>query len=245
MMRILLVAGLVWGTLAVASEPVAYVNGEPITREELDRATGLAEILFSLSQQFPAFAQSLLLTEEGKALYRQTQKISSQLMRIENLLGSLQKDVLEKLILQRVQLQEARARSLTVDEKEVERRTEETLNQIYLYYALTEEEFAAGLLLQGDTLERFRNDIARQHRENLLLSALKAAVLAEITVSEEEIESSYNEDPERFVDEEGEPLPLSHVRERIAAILRAEKSEAHWQAWLAAARERAVVEINL
>ncbi len=228
MMRILLVAGLVWGTLAVASEPVAYVNGEPITREELDRATGLAEILFSLSQQFPAFAQSLLLTEEGKAF-----------------LARYERDVLEKLILQRVQLQEARARSLTVDEKEVERRTEETLNQIYLYYALTEEEFAAGLLLQGDTLERFRNDIARQHRENLLLSALKAAVLAEITVSEEEIESSYNEDPERFVDEEGEPLPLSHVRERIAAILRAEKSEAHWQAWLAAARERAVVEINL
>ncbi len=32
------------------------------------------------------------LTEEGKALYRQTQKISSQLMRIENLLGSLQKE---------------------------------------------------------------------------------------------------------------------------------------------------------
>lgn len=228
MMKILLAAGLVWGALAVASEPVAYVNGEPITREELDRATGLAEILFSLSQQFPAFAQSLLLTEEGKVF-----------------LARYERDVLEKLILQRVQLQEARARSLTVDEGEVERRTEETLNQIYLYYALTEEEFAAELLSQGDSLDRFRDDLARQHREELLLAALKAAVLAEVTVSEEEIESSYNENPERFVDEEGDPLPLSDVRDQIAMILRTEKESAYWQAWLAAARERAVVEINL
>ncbi|HEU67741.1 MAG TPA: hypothetical protein ENN53_00675 [Candidatus Acetothermia bacterium] len=228
MTRILLVACLAWGAVAAASEPVAYVNGEPITREELDQATGLAEILFSLSQRFPSFAQSLLLTEEGKGF-----------------LARYERDVLEKLILQRVQVQEARARGLTVDEGEVERRTEETLNQIYLYYDLSEEEFAAELLSQRDSLERFRNDIARQHRENLLLSALKAAVLAEITVSEEEIQSSYNEDPERFVDEDGEPLPFPHVRERIAAILRAEKEEAHWQAWLAAARSRAAVEINL
>lgn len=69
--------------------------------------------------------------------------------------------------------------------------------------------------------------------------------MAEITASEEEIESSYHGDAERFLDEDGQPLPVSHVRERIAAILRAEKGEAHWQAWLATAREQAAVEINL
>lgn len=132
MMRILLAAGLVWGSLALVSEPVAYVNGESIVREELDRAMRIEEILFSLSQQFPSFAQSLLLTEEGK-----------------DFLARYEWDTLEKLILHRIQLQEARARGLAIDEGEVERRTEETLAQIYLYYALSEEEFAAELLSQG------------------------------------------------------------------------------------------------
>lgn len=214
--------------LALASEPVAYVNGEPVTREELDRATALGEILFAVSQQFPTFAHSLLLTEEGKAF-----------------LSRYERDVLEKLVLGKIQLQEARVRGLPVDEAEIERKTKATLKQIFLYYRMSESEYAAYLLSQGDSLDRLRDDIARQHREKLLIAALKAALVAEIAVSEDEISAYYDEDPERFVDEGGKPLPYNAVRDRIAALLRQEKGEAVWQAWLSQARAQAQVEIKL
>lgn len=228
MTRLLLAAGIAWGVVALASEPVAFVNGEPITREELDQAAGLAGILLTLSQQFPVFAQSLLLTEEGKAF-----------------LARYERDVLEKLILRRIQIQEALRRGLGADEGEVSRRTEATLRQVYARYGLTEKEFAARLLAQGYTLAQFREDIARDHRENLLIAALKAALRAEIVVSDEEIRAYYDEDPGRFVDENGNPLSLDDVRDRIAALLRLDKEEAAWQAWLAQARQAANVEITL
>ena len=228
MTRILLIACVAFGVFARAGEPVAIVNGEPITRQELDRATDLAEILFSLSQQFPAFAQSLLLTEEGKSF-----------------LARYERDVLEKLILRRIQLQEAKARGLTADEGEVAERTQDTLAQVRAYYGFTEEELAAELLSQGYTLDQFREDIAHQHREKLLLDALKAAVMAEVTVSEEEIEAYYSKDPSRFVDDRGEVIPLEGVRDRIATTLLLAKGEAHWQNWLRQARERADVVIIL
>lgn len=228
MTRIFLIACITLGVVALAGEPVALVNGEPVSREELDRETGLADIVFFLSRQFPGFAQSLLLSEEGKAL-----------------LARYERDVLEKIIMERIQLQEARKRGLTVDEDEVNRRTQDTLDQIYAHYGLNEREFAAQLLAQGYTLDEYREDIARKHREKLLIAELKAALRAEITVSEEEIEAYYDEDPGRFVDDNGETLPLDRVRERIAALLRLDKEEAHWQDWITRSRSEANVEIKL
>ncbi len=228
MIRLVLALALVLGGVALARDPVAVVNGEPISREDLDRASGLAEIVFVLAQQFPAFAQTILLTEEGKAL-----------------VARYERDVLEKLILRRIQLQEAARRGLAADEDEVARRTDATLAQVCAHYNLTEDAFAAQLLTQGYSLAQYREDIARGHRENLLLAALKGALLAEIAVSDEEIQAYYDEDPLRFVDDDGNPLPLSKVWERIAAFLRRDKEEAHWLAWLRQAREGAKVEINL
>lgn len=229
MIRILILAApLILGVVSCASEPVAFVNGEPITREQLDGATGLGEVVFSLYQQFPAFAQSLLLTEEGKAF-----------------LSRYERDVLEKLILRRIQVQEARARGLIPDEAEVAQRTQAALDQVYAHYGLAEDAFAARLLAQGSSLDQYREDIAREYREKSLVAALKAALLEEIDVSDEEIQAYYDEDPGRFVDDSGNTLPLAEVRERITAILRLDKQEAQWAEWLRQARERAQIEINL
>lgn len=227
-MRLVLAAALALGTVALAGEPVAYVNGEVITREELDRAGGVPEILLALYQSFPKFAQSLLFTEEGKAF-----------------LARYERDVLERLILRRIQLQEARRRGLTPDEGEVSRRTEDTLRQICAHYGLSEEGFADYLEGQGTSLEEYRAAVARDHREDLLIALLKAALRAEISVSDEEIRAYYDADPSRFVDESGAPLPLAEVYDRIAGLLRQEKEHAHWQAWLAGARQEAEVLILL
>lgn len=215
------------GFLASA-QPVAYVNGEPITRDELDRAARLSEIVLILYQSHQAFAQALLSTPEGKAF-----------------LARYEREVLEGLILRRIAVQEALRRGLSVDEGDVARRTEATLREVRAQYGFTEEAFRAYLEAQGFTLEAYREEVARRHREDLLLAALRAALAAEILVTEEEVRAYYEEDPGRFVDEDGNPLALEEVYERIVALLRLDKADAHWRAWLEAARREAAVEIIL
>ena len=90
------------GIAAFAQGPVAIVNGEEISRQELDRATGLSSLLFTLYQQFPRFAQTLLTTQEGKALIQRYQR-----------------DVLEQLIMRKLELQEAAARGLERAREEI------------------------------------------------------------------------------------------------------------------------------
>ncbi|MBC7092515.1 SurA N-terminal domain-containing protein [Candidatus Bipolaricaulota bacterium] len=228
MSKILVAVVVVFGALALAQEPVATVNGEPISRDELNQLTDLSRIVLTLYQQFPNFVQTLLLTDEGKAF-----------------LDRYERDMLEKIILRKIQLQEARALGIVPDEESVAAETEETLKQIMAQYSLTEEDLASQLLLQGTTLDAFRADIARHVREQLLIEALQAYVTAEATVSEEEIQAYYDNNPDRFTDASGNKTPFADVHDKIAALILSEKRSAIWQAWLSEARQRAQVEINL
>ncbi len=228
MKKLAIVVAMVWGVLALGQEPVALVNGEPVTREELDRATRLSEILFTLYQDFPEFTQALLFTEEGQAL-----------------LSRYERDTLERIILRKLQLQEARKRGLSPSEEAVNARVEQTLMQIMLYYGLTEESLAQILESQGTTVEGFRAEIARQVEEQLLLEELKNAVVGEVEVEEEEIVRYYEENAERFKNEDGELRPLEEVRADIVALLLPTKREAFWQQWLADLRAKADVVISL
>ncbi|MDW7967641.1 MAG: SurA N-terminal domain-containing protein [Thermoanaerobaculum sp.] len=208
--------------------PVALVNGEPITQEELESATRLNQILFQLYFQYPRFAQSLLGTPEGKAF-----------------LTRYQRDVLEELILRKIQVQEARARKLSADPARVEELVNQTLEYIKRYYDLTEEELVAELAQEGLTLEAFKARLRPQAEEQALLEALKQAVTAAVTVSEEEIAAYYQANLGQFLDAKGQPLPLAEVRPKIAAFLAGQRQEALWQEWLKRARETANVQINL
>lgn len=216
------------GLTTLAQAPVALVNGEPITREELESASRLNQIIFTLYYQYARFAQSLLTTPEGEAF-----------------LARYQRDVLEDLILRKVQVQEARARGVIPDAARVEEIIDQTLELIKAYYGLTDEELAAELANEGLTLEEFRAELRPQAEEKALLESLKQAVIGEIEVSEEEITSYYEQHPDQFLDPSGNVLPLVEVREEIFSVLLSEKQDRAWEEWLKAARDRATVEINL
>lgn len=216
------------GLVAWAQSPAAVVNGEPITQEELEKATQLNQILLNVYYQYPRFAQSLLSTPEGKAF-----------------LTRYQRDVLEDLILRRIQLQEAKARGLSPDPKRVEELVAQTLEYIKSYYDLTDEELEAELAQQGMTLEGFKEELRPQAEERALLELLKAQITKGVAVSEGEITAYYQEHPDQFQDDQGQTLPLEEVREKIAALLLSEKKEAMWQEWLRNARQNAEVQINL
>ncbi len=212
----------------LAQTPVAVVNGQPITKEELESATRLSEILFSLYYQYPRFAQSLLTTSEGKAF-----------------LTRYQREVLEELILRKIQLQEAQARGIVADPSRVEELINQIIEHIKTYYGLSDEELLTELAKEGLTLEEFRAELRPQAEEQALLEALKSAVTVDVGVSEEEITAYYQKNPDQFVDAQGNTLPLAEVRDKIASLLISQKQEEAWQRWLKGAREAADVQINL
>ncbi len=227
-MKKLLALVLFVGISAWAQAPVALVNGEPITKEELDSATRLNQILFSLYFQYPQFAQVLLGTPEGKAF-----------------LDRYQREVLENLILRKIQLQEARARGLAPSSARVDELVNQALDYIKSYYGLSDEELVAELAAEGLTLEQFKGQLAEQAQEQALLEALKEAVTGEIQVSKDEIAAYYAQNPGQFLDAQGNVRPLTEVENQIFSVLLAQKKDQVWEAWLKEARAKANVKINL
>ncbi len=216
------------GLTGLAEEPAAVVNGEEITRQELQAAADLNQIVFGIYQQFPAFAQTLLATEEGEAL-----------------LERYERDVLDELIGRRLQRQAAEQRGITPDEDEVQDWVDQTLENIKQQNQLTHDELVAALAQQGTSLEEFREEIAVDVREHLVGEALKEEVIADVRVSQEEALEYYNEHPDQFRDEEGELLPFEEVEETIAEELVARAQESAWQEWLTELHEQADITINM
>jgi len=219
---------LVAGVFALAQENVALVNGEPITREELNRATDLTRVVFTIYQQFPRFAQTLLTTEEGAAFLKRYEL-----------------DILEQLILRVLELQEARARGIEPAQETVDAKVQETLDQILQQNNLTEEQLVDILARQGRTLEDFREDIAAQVREQLAINALRDEITAAASVTEDEIQTYYAEHPDQFMGDDGELEPLAEVHDQIAALILDQHRTELWKDWLADVRAKAQVEINL
>lgn len=183
---------------------------------------------FNLYFQYPQFAQVLLGTPEGKAF-----------------LDRYQREVLENLILRKIQLQEARARGLTPNAARVDELVNQALDYIKSYYGLSDEELVAELAAEGLTLEQFKEQLAEQAQEQALLEALKEAITGGVQVSDEEIAAYYAQNPGQFLDAQGNLQPLEEVENRIFSVLLAQKKDRVWEAWLKEARAKANVQINL
>ncbi len=208
---------------------VAKVNGEEISKSQLDRLTNITGVILTLYRQYPRFAQMLLTTDEGKAFLR-----------------AYEREILESLISWRLIIQEARKRGLTVSEETLQAELEKTIQGILEKNDLTEDELAEILLTQrGQTLEEFRAQIQSDLEERLLYDLLKEAVTAEVSVSEEEIKAYYEQNLDSFKDEEGNTLPLDEVAGKILVAVTQEKRDTLWKDFLKKLREEAEVEIYI
>lgn len=95
--------------------------------------------------------------------------------------GVLRKQVLERLIIEQVQLQAAAQRGIGIDERSLDR----TLERIAARNSLSLGDFRLALIDQGYSWSRFRDSIRRE----MIISRLRSrAVLDRISVSEQEIE---------------------------------------------------------
>ncbi len=223
---LILTAGLALAGLATT--PVAVVNDQPITQEELQQSTQMNQVIYGIYQQFPTFAESLLTTEEG-----------------ERLLERYERDMLERLIEQTLQQQEAERRGITPDEAEVREWVDETVANVKRQNQMTEDELIAALGQQGRSLEDFRAEIADDVREHLMREALIEEVTDDVKVATAEVRDYYEEHPDRFRDEAGELVPFEEVQDAIASELLEGAQQEVWQDWLAELREEADITVNL
>ncbi|KPK99139.1 MAG: hypothetical protein AMJ95_00805 [Omnitrophica WOR_2 bacterium SM23_72] len=146
---------------------IAVVNNEAITQKELD--------------DFVNFTRLQLSRE-----YTQIE--------IEKRIASLRKDLLEKLIEDKLILQEAKATNIKIDENRVKAR----INEIKRRYP-TEADFQNDLARQG----LVQADLEKRIREQMLMFAtVEANVQDKITVRPEEVTDFYNKNIKEFMTQE-------------------------------------------
>jgi peptidyl-prolyl cis-trans isomerase SurA len=158
--------------VVVLDRIVAVVNNEVITRADLDKRYAAA---------------ALQLTRQGTPLPPRT---------------ALEKQILDRLITDRVQLQLAKETGLRVDDAELDR----AIQRIAQENKITLEQMRATLDKDGVPFPRFREDI----RDQIILSRLRQReVDNRIMVSEGEIESFIS--AQQGLAGRGEQFNLSHI----------------------------------
>ncbi len=202
---------------------VATVNGESITEQELTRATQTQRIIMSLSQQYRTFAQFLMTSEAGS-----------------NFLEEYRKNVLDQLIDQKLAQQKVEELGITVSETDVQSEIDSIIEENKQFES--EEDLNSYLQKnQNSSLDDFRSRI----KESLKTQKLRQEVTGEVTVSEDEVESFYEDNKSRYTDQQGNAQPLSEVRDQVRSTLKSQKQGDAYNKWLDEVREEADISKNV
>jgi len=173
---------------------VASVNGSEITREALDTA---AADLTSYYRQLAGGETDLFDGAAGAYLQ----------LRIFH-------EALTELTRQALIRSEARARRITVDEDEVEERTEERYMMLLGQFGIAEQQHAAYLEASGSSIEEYKASLRSEVEMQLLTEAVQAAVIEETNPDEGSLRTYFDENQARYA-VEGEVPEFSEIRERV------------------------------
>jgi parvulin-like peptidyl-prolyl isomerase len=207
---------------------VAIVNGEEISEDSLNAAGGISQILQTLYTGHPLFAQLLFTSSEGEAF-----------------LDLYQREILDQLIDSRLLVQKAKQEDIEVDAATLDAKVEEQINQIMEQNQLTLDQMEEILGQQGSSLDEFKDRIRGNFRENLLVQGLRDKIVAEASVSEEEINTYYEENQDQYTDEDGNLQPLTEVKDEISDRLLGQAQNKLWGEWFETVRGDADIEIRL
>ncbi|MFW6282404.1 MAG: peptidylprolyl isomerase [bacterium] len=175
------------------NEVAAVVNGQNITENQLEQYAGIQQLVMTLFQSNQQFASVLLDSEEGEALINEFKK--------RKLDGLIEQTLLE---------QEAEARNVTVSQEDKEESFNQHLNQIKQQYNLSESQLVETLSQQGiGSLDQYKEMFLNESEQDLLINKLSQEVVEEAEVSDQEIENYYNENKERY--EQEDQVEASHI----------------------------------
>lgn len=171
-------------------EVAAVVDGEEITIQEVDRYAQTEQVIMSLYQANQEFTMLLLQSEPGQELIREYQK------------RKLDEVVIPRILL----LNEARERGLEYSQEEKDAAFEEHIEEIKEQNDIGEQQLQQELQQQGfGSLEEYK----KLYMENELLNRLQDAIMAEVDVTEQEVEDYYEQNKAEF--EQSEQVEVSHI----------------------------------
>ncbi len=195
----------------------AIVNGEEITKEILARRAGIQRIFLAL-KGVPEFAEFLMNTEEG-----------------QRALDYYRGYVLEKLIEEKLILQEAESRGIVVNDQEIENRLSTLINRTKK--VTNKEELIEKLKEDQRSLEDLKEEIRRK----LVREKLRREIVGKVKVSESEIRNYYEKNRDSFRDKDGVVKPLSEIKDHVQEKLREDKKTARWNEWLKKVKKEAKI----
>ena len=205
------------------STVVATVNKTEITQQELSQATQIYPIIMTMSRQFRSFAQFLMTSEAGRTF-----------------LNEYQKYVLDSLIEREIQNQKMDELGIEASEADIQEQIDNIIesNDQFEDEKSLEEYIANNQNMSMDDLRSTLEDNIRRQK-------LREEVTGDITVTEEEVSSYYEDNKQSFTDQEGNVKPLEEVKDQIKSTLQSRKENEAWSEWLKQAKEEATIEKNL
>ncbi len=184
---------------------VAYVNGEPISRDQLGEAKeSLIDYYQQIYSQFGQDIRAMLTGARGRVLDL-----------------NLEVDALERLFFDAIVDQEAGKRGVQPTDEQVATEFQEQYSGFLNDHNLTEEQLADYLEGQGSSLDRFKEDARKSVADQLTVEAVRSAVAGEIDPTDDQLEAYFEENRDRYDTEE--EVRASHIlvktEEEAQAIL--------------------------
>ncbi len=172
---ILLVLLLLSTSLLAQSDIVAFINGEPITKQEWDREANVIKLLIDIKNSNETLYNILTNSEEGLKLIDK--------YRLEILNGYIKKVLL---------IQFAKSLGIKFDETQIRKFVDEQIQQVLKSSNVTLEQFEKFLVDSGNgTLQEYKEKLYFQRYYSVAISEVYALYTSRIQISEDELKKYY------------------------------------------------------
>src|SRR6056297_34782 len=160
----------------------AVINGNEVTMTQLNQFAGTNQLVMSIYRQNKAFAQVILQSEPG-----------------QKLLEKYREKKLQDIIRQRLIIQEAKDRDLTLSQSKKDQLFQQHIQSVKQQNQLNDDQLEQALQKQGiESLDQYKEVFLQRNQDQLLINELRKQVTSDVTVSEDRIEEYYNNNKKQF-----------------------------------------------
>lgn len=173
-------------------EIAAVVNGEEITKTEVDQAANVEQLISQLRETNSDFVNVLESTEAGN-----------------DFLNEYRKEIIDEVIEQKLVIMEAEE-NVTVSQKEKDALFNNYISQIIQRNNMTEEQLTNELKNQGhESLEAFKGTFLENNKNYLLVNKLQEQKLEDVTIEDKKVKEHFEENKNQYKQEE--QVKASHI----------------------------------
>lgn len=176
---------------AIANSAVAVVNGEKITRGDLDKNPNTMQLLSQAKQQY------------GEDYAKNQDAVST--------IKSQKEQILDDMITNKVIEQKAKELKLLPDEKKLETNMNNQIAQIKKQqFGNSTEQFDTALKAQGFTEESFKSMYLSQLKDQEIQQNVNNSLTKNVKVTDKQITDYYNANKDKFT-EQTDKMHLAHI----------------------------------